>query len=134
MKTNLILIIIFLSCSSFTFILNPYLLETQKTQDTAKEIELYGELPTIRTKSAASQLKTIKLTQFENYLSIQLLYNLGYVDIQIFDDMGDSVYNTSVNSQVNNRITIDISYLNKGKYAIRFINSQGQYMYGYFEI
>ena len=99
--------------------------------DAEEEIELSGSLPEISTRSVICPVRAFKST---SEIRVNFLYNLGDIDVVISDEAGDVVYERTVNTSVEDQIFIDISSLTQGIYEIRFVNSEGQFMYGEFEI
>ena len=99
--------------------------------DAEEEIELSGSLSDISTRSVICPIQAFKST---SEIRADFLYNLGDIDVVIYDEAGHVVYERTVNTSVEDQIFIDISSLTQGIYEIRFVNSEGQFMYGEFEI
>ncbi|MGV8092291.1 MAG: DUF3244 domain-containing protein [Mangrovibacterium sp.] len=99
--------------------------------DAEEEIELNGSLSEISIKSVIRPIQAfISTTELET----NFLYNLGDIDVVICGEAGGVVYERSVDTSIEDQIFIDISSWDQGTYEIRFINSEGRFMYGEFEI
>jgi hypothetical protein len=96
-----------------------------------KEIELKGDLPGVSTKSAIRPIQAFIDT---SELEVDFSYNLGDIDVVIYSEDGNTVYERSVDTSEEDQLLIDLSVLEPGIYEIRFINTEGQFMYGEFEI
>lgn len=111
---------------------NPLLTSSENySLDAEEEIELKGSLSELSTKSVIHPIQA-----FKNTLGIRanFLYDLGDIDVVIYGEAGGVVYERSVDTSVEDQISIDISSWDQGIYEIRFINSEGRFMYGEFEI
>jgi hypothetical protein len=76
----------------------------------------------------------IKATISSSNLEIVFLSNLGNIEVEVSSTSGSLVYQNNVNTQTQQNLSIDVSNWDSGAYQIRFINSEGRYMYGIFEI
>jgi hypothetical protein len=101
------------------------------SSDAEDEIELSGSLSEISTRSVICPIQAFKST---SEIRADFLYNLGDIDVFIYDEAGHVVYERTVNTSVEDQISIDISFFDQGINEIRFINSAGRFMYGEFEI
>lgn len=100
--------------------------------DPEEDIELAGDIsnPGIR-----SILPTpIQATIGSNYLNAYFLYNVGDINVEVYNSSGELIYQTSVDTSIQSSISIDVTEWNTGLYEIRFVNTSGNYMYGSFEI
>ncbi len=121
----------FMICTAICTNLFAYSNLSAEVNDVEEEIELKGDLASLGIKSVQ---KTIRLIQNSTGLEATFFRNLGTIDILIYDDSGNPVYEESVDTSIENQTTIDLSNLSQGQYEIKFINSQNQSMYGDFEI
>ena len=97
----------------------------------AKEIALKGNLPPKPQKSLVQPIQVFITDQF---LEVDFNDSLGTIVISIYDEAGSAVYQQSVNSYGGQQLWIDITSFDAGEYTIEFVNSQGQYLCGWFEI
>lgn len=67
-------------------------------------------------------------------LDIDFLSDVGSIDVIVYDELGNTVYQKFVNTPAENHLTIDISDWESGNYQIRFVNSEDRFMCGEFEI
>jgi hypothetical protein len=96
-----------------------------------KEIELKGDLPEVSTKSAIRPIQAfIDISELE----VDFLHDAGNIDVKVYDEAGNVVYQKTVSTHTEDHLSIDISAWNPGNYEIRFIGSEDQFMYGEFEI
>ena len=102
-----------------------------KSSDTAKEIDLSGDLETGKQRSL---IKPIQVFIIEQSIEVDFNVGLGTIDVSIYDETGNAVYQQSVTTYAGQRIFIDITSFNPGEYTIGFIDSQGKYLEGNFEI
>jgi len=102
-----------------------------KNCDTAKEIDLNGDLPPDRLRSLIKPVQAFIIDQ-----SIEVDFNassLGIIDLSIYDDAGNVVYQQTVNATAGQQLFIDISSFDAGGYTIAFVNAQMN-LSGIFEI
>ncbi|WP_352423176.1 DUF3244 domain-containing protein [Proteiniphilum sp.] len=59
--------------------------------------------------------------------------NVGNLEVMLTNSMGDTVYEATVNTSVQQQVFIPLSGLSSGIYTITFSNNFGS-MYGGFEI
>ncbi len=82
--------------------------------------------------STRSVLQTpIYATIGSTSLDVDFLSNLG---VEVYSLLGNSVYENKVNTQMQQKVSINVSDWDSGVYEIRFVDSDGNYMYGTFEI
>jgi hypothetical protein len=62
------------------------------------------------------------------------LSDVGSIDVVVYDEFGNAVYQKTVDTPTENHLTIDISAWESGNYEVRFIGSEDQFMYGEFVI
>jgi hypothetical protein len=110
----------------------PYPSPFSNPTDTKKEIRLTGSFRTRTPRSLT--LSPIEATISTTSLDIVFLQDLGGIDIEIYSESGNIVYSESVDTQTQQYLSIDVSAWNSGIYQIRFVNSDGNYVYGTFEI
>lgn len=96
------------------------------------EIELHGDLSQNATRSL--QQEPIEATISPTSLNISLANNLGDINIEVTSASGNIMYSSTVNTQTQTSLSIDVSSWNSGSYQIRFVNSSGQYLEGGFDI
>lgn len=99
--------------------------------DVQKEIELMGSLAETQTRSVFQEpiYATIGIAS----LNVDFLYNIGIIEVEVSSKTGDIVYSQSINTQTQENLSIDTTEWESGYYEIRFVNSDGNYMYGTFE-
>ena len=100
--------------------------------DIKREIRLMGSLGTGSIRSLLPD--PIEATIGNSNLDVIFLNNVGIIDVVIYSESGDIVYTTTVDTQTQESLSIDVSGWDSGLYEIRFVNSTGQYMYGTFEV
>lgn len=103
-----------------------------KSSDTAKEIDLSGDLSMEGQRSLADPVQAFVIGQ----QSVKAVFNvtLGVVDISIHDEIGNVVYRKAILAYAGQRTFIDVTSFNQGEYSIVFTNSQGLYLEGDFVI
>lgn len=101
------------------------------SMDVEEEIELIGSLPDISTRSAICPIQAFCSTS-----EIRAIFpcDMGDLDVVIYDDADQVVYERTVNTSTEDQLFIDISSLGQGIYEIRFISSEDRFVYGEFEI
>ena len=97
-----------------------------------KDIKLKGTFKRISTRSLT--FSPVEATIGTTGLDVIFLQDLGDIDVEIYSESGNIAYSESVDTQTQEYITIDVSAWNSGSYQIRFVNSEGLYMYGTFEV
>ena len=93
-----------------------------KNCDTAKEIDLNGDLPPDRLRSLIKPVQAFIIDQ-----SVEVDFNassLGTIDLSIYDESGNVVYQQTVNATAGQQLFIDISSFDAGGYTIAFVNAQ----------
>lgn len=96
-----------------------------------KKIELSGCLLANQPRSVFSPIQAF-LSISE--LNIDFLSDVGSIDVVVYDEFGNAVYQKTVDTLTENHLTIDISAWNPGNYEVRFIGSEDRFMYGEFAI
>lgn len=79
-------------------------------------------------------LDPIRATISATSLDIEFLSNLGDINVEVYANNSGLVYEYNIDSQTQQSISISVSVWDSGIYEIRFVNSDGKYMYGTFEI
>ncbi|WP_321348720.1 DUF3244 domain-containing protein [uncultured Draconibacterium sp.] len=100
--------------------------------DINKEVILYGTLPVTSSRSLFKE--PIYATIGSSSLNVEFLYNIGNIHLEVTNQVGECTYENNVNTQTQQSISINVSNWDSGIYEIRFVNSDGNYMYGTFEI
>jgi hypothetical protein len=103
-----------------------------KTITGTDNIDLKGEFITGGLRSAGNG-NTVTAEVQENAIIVTFHKNLGNVKVTLADSTGDTVYEVTVNTSVQQQVFISLSGLPSGVYTITFSNSLGV-MYGDFEI
>jgi len=98
-----------------------------------KEIELTGSFSTSVLKSAVSFFP-IRAWIGAAQLHVMYLQDQASINTIIYSQTGNMVYSQNNNAQTGNQEYIDVSGWEEGMYEIRFINSQGLFLFGKFEI
>jgi hypothetical protein len=100
--------------------------------DVQKEIELKGSLNegSIRSLVQIPVLANISSSTLE----VIFLTNIGVVQVEIISQNEGGIYDESVDTNLQNYLSIDISGWQSGIYQLRIINTSGQYLYGTFTI
>jgi hypothetical protein len=110
---------------------NAYLPMHNECNNAGEDIDLMGNLPFPPQRSLT---QAIQASKGEHSLQVNFLSRLGTIDVYIYDESGNAVYQQSVNTLVSQQVSIDITPLSSGEYTIRFVNAQNQYLQGDFEI
>jgi len=103
-----------------------------KSGGVKKEIRLKGTFKRISTKSLT--LSPIEACVNSSSLDVIFLEELGNIDVILYAESGSIIYSEIINTSVQQYLSIDVSDWDSGIYEIRFVNSDGKYMYGTFEI
>jgi len=98
---------------------------------TPEEIDLSGNLQTDRQRTL---IKPVQAFIFEQSIEVDFNAGLGTVNVSIYDESGNAVFQQSVMTYAGQVVYIDISSFDLGEYTLEFINSQEQYLYGTFVI
>ena len=101
-----------------------------KSCDTAKEIDLKGNLPQTKQRSLEQPIQA-----FISEESIEVDFNesVGTIVVSISDEAGNAVYQQTVDAEAGQALFIDITSFEEGAYTITFVNSQTD-LTGEFEI
>lgn len=100
--------------------------------DPEEQIELLGEVnnPGIRSVLPTPIQATIGL----NFLNAYFLYDVGEINVEVYNSSGELIYETNVDTSTQSSISIDVSEWNSDLYEIRFVSTAGNFMFGSFEI
>lgn len=101
-------------------------------EGTKKDIDLMGSFNEASTRSP--QQNQIQSTISSTSLDAEFLTNLGNINVEVYSATGSLVYENNVNTQTQQSISINVTSWDSGIYEIRFVNSDGNYKYGTFEI
>jgi len=96
-----------------------------------EEIDLLGDLPKPILKSLVNPIQAFITDQF-----IDVVFNsaIGTIEISIYDETENIVYQRSVDTYAGQHVFIDITSFEEGVYTIEFVNSKNEYLAGEFEI
>jgi hypothetical protein len=99
--------------------------------DSVKEIDLDGELPDNKQRTLRKPIEAFIAGE-----SIEVNINavMELVLITIYNEAGDIVYQQSESTDSEMHININAPLSEGEEYIIEFANSQGQYLYGKFEL
>ena len=103
-----------------------------KNCDTAKEIDLNGDLPPDKQRSL-SLVQPIQAFIINQSIEVDFNASVGAIDLSIYDESGNVVYQQTVNATAGQQLFIDISSFDAGGYTIAFVNAQMN-LSGIFEI
>ena len=95
------------------------------------KIDLSGNLPDGKQKSLIAPIGALLAGQS---IEVSFYSNLGTITVFIYDETDDIVYMQSTSTYSGLQISIDITSFDSGVYTIEFVNAQGQYLSGSFEI
>ncbi|GHT79248.1 hypothetical protein AGMMS50262_22740 [Bacteroidia bacterium] len=102
------------------------------SNNAADEIDLSGNLPANKTRSLFEP--AIEAFIAGQSIEVGFHFGLGTINIIIYNETGSIDYQQSIGTYAGQNLIIDISSLNEGIYTIMFVNAQGQYLSGVFEI
>ena len=97
---------------------------------TTSKITLSGNYPPGKSRSLVEPVQAFIIGQF---VEVDFYDSLGTIDLFIYDESGNAVYQQSVNASTGQQLSIDISSFDAGVYTIEFVNSQTD-LFGEFEI
>src|SRR5215475_9608309 len=80
----------------------------------AGEIDLSGDYPATKSRSL---LKPIQVFIAEQSIKVNFNDVLGTIDVSVYDEAGNAVYQQSVNTYAGQQLFIDISSFHSGKYT-----------------
>lgn len=100
--------------------------------DPEKEIELMGSLCDENVRALI--ITPIDATINNTSLNALFLNNLGTINVVIYSDSGNTVYDENVDTSNSSVLTIDVSNWDSGSYQIYFANTSGQCISGSFVI
>lgn len=98
-----------------------------------KRIELKGDLEGSSATKSVFQTP-IEATISSNSLNVDFLSTLGDINIEIISVSEGLVYTNIVNTNSQNKVSINVFDWDYGIYEIRFTDSNGNYLSGTFEI
>jgi hypothetical protein len=101
------------------------------TTEDSDAIDMGGDL---KSNLLRSLISPIEAYLESDVIDVDFNSSLGIIDLTIYDEVGNVVYQQSVNTYAGQQLSIDISSFNQGQYTIEFVNSQGQYLSGDFTI
>nr|WP_319998173.1 DUF3244 domain-containing protein [uncultured Draconibacterium sp.] len=96
------------------------------------EIVLEGSLDNSSTRSVLPD--PISATIGLKSLNLNFRYNVGNINVEIYNSSGEMVYENNINTQIQGALTIDVSEWDIDFYEIRFVSTTGNYMFGSYEI
>lgn len=99
---------------------------------TLREIDLMGSFNETSTRSP--QLSPIQATINSTSLDAEFLTNLENIAVEVYSATGSLIYENNVNTQTQQNISINVTSWDSEIYEIRFVNSDGLYIYGTFRI
>jgi len=73
---------------------------------------------------------------YQNATDVLLVFNsnLGRLNIEVLDEVGDTVFKTTVNATTGSTLTIDTSSWESGVYTLLITDGLGGFLEGVFEI
>lgn len=101
-----------------------------KTINKTDPIDLRGEF---RTGGLRSGGDAVIAEVQGNVIMAMFLQDVGNLEVTLTNSMGDTVYEATVNTSVQQQVFIPLSGISSGLYTITFGNNLGS-MYGNFEI
>lgn len=132
MKKLLFTVVILLLCGSFN---KAYTHDNCSYQtiggSESSPIDLLGDL---ENSGPRSLFPPIYLMQYPDYLEASFIGNLGLLTVSVYDELHTLVYYNTVDTSKESRSIIDISDFAEGEYSIKFTNSSGKYLSGYFTV
>jgi len=99
--------------------------------DGEEEIELFNSLSEPSTRSVIRQVEAFKSA---SEVDVNFLCDLGTINIIIYDESDNMVYQENVDASAKRHLSIDISNWDQGSYEIQLIDADDHFMYGEFEI
>ncbi len=120
-------------CLFLSIIFVPQISQSISTMPPSEdEIALEGALDDSSTRSLLPV--PITATIGLNSLNVNFLYNVGEINVEVYNSSGELVYENDVNTRTQSTLSIDISDWDSDFYEIRFVSTTGNYMYGSFGI
>ena len=104
---------------------------SMKIHGPLKKIHLQGILDNSSPKSG---VQPVEAYQFEDYLQVIFLTELGSLNIEVADEAGEPVFQTTVNATSGSELYIDAESWNNGEYTLLIANGTGGYLIGKFVI
>ncbi len=95
------------------------------------EVKLVGSLSENHVRSVFNQIEVFKTA---SELDVNFLCDVGSIDIVVYDDSGNIAYEENVDTSAVRQVSIDISGWDPGSYEIRLIDTDGNFMYGEFDV
>lgn len=99
--------------------------------DIEHEIELKGDMPSPKIRRVLPNPISANINLS---LNIAFAYSIGNVSIEVSSDFGGNVYSLNVDTNLQKSLSLSVSELEAGTYHIRFVKSDGSFIYGSFEI
>jgi len=119
----------------FCFLLSTFIIISGETitnsKSTTSKITLSGNYPPVKSRSLVEPVQAFIIDQ--SSIEVDFYDSLGTIDLLIYDEAGNAVYQQSVNASTGQQLSIDISFFDAGVYTIEFVNSQTD-LFGAFEI
>jgi len=80
--------------------------------------------------------QTPPVEAFQNATDVLLVFNgnLGSLNIEVLDEVGDTVFKTTVNATAGSTLTINTGSWGSGTYTLLITDGLGGYLEGVFEI
>ena len=121
---------IILICSALFWVM---IIEALPASFTGKnEVKLYNSLTDLSTRrTVVHQIQVFKTT---SKLDANFLGDVGSIDIVVYNDSGNIVYQDNVDTSAVHQLSIDISGWEQGSYEIRLIDADDHFMYGEFDV
>lgn len=102
----------------YLFCLIPICKASRGNNNSPKKIELKkGSVPITRS------LPSLPISLFQDETKLEALFssNIGIINITINDDTGLTVYQNIIDTSLDNKIEVDLTYFVNGNYTINFI-------------
>ena len=126
MKEKIYLLMLLICCFSMT----PTAMNMESC-DTKEELDLSGNLETGKQRSL---IKPVQAFISDQSIEVDFNAGLGIIEVSVYDETENMVYQQSVMTFAGQVVTIDISSFDQGKYTIQLMNAQKQYLLGYFSL
>ena len=106
------------------------LTQSANKTESSTPVNLSGNLLNKSHGGTRSVFESIILQQYTQHLEATLDNGLGIITILLFDAMSNVVYQTQVNTSIQNQVKISLSNYDTGIYTIKFIDAQDRYLEG----
>jgi len=122
--------IIMISCLS---LLGFFCTEKANNKDPNPSIALKGKL---EVPGPIRNPQTPPVEAFQNATDVLLVFNgnLGSLNIEVLEEVGDTVFKTTVNATTGSTLTINTGSWESGTYTLLITDGLGGYLEGIFEI